>query len=120
MATKHPMPTNLGPKSRRLWRDVAAKYDLRPDECRLLEDSCREVDLIERLEAALVDAPLMERGSQGQMVASPLVSELRQHRSVLAGLFRALKLPDESGRRGESAEEISAKARAAARSRWGG
>lgn len=73
---------------------VIDRYDLRPDEVRLLADGCREADIIERLEAELADAPLMVKGSMGQLVASPLVSEVRQHRAVLAGLLKSLKLPD--------------------------
>src|SRR5690606_41193051 len=67
-----------------LWDSIVPAYDLRPDEARMLADACREADIVQRLEDELADAPLMVQGSQGQLVASPLVSELRQHRSVLA------------------------------------
>lgn len=118
MATSAPMPSRLAPKGRRLWKEIVERYDLRPDEVRVLEDACREVDIIERLEAELRDGPLMVRGSQGQLVSSPLVSELRQHRSVLAGLLRALKLPDEESTAAQREQRESEQARAAARARW--
>jgi hypothetical protein len=37
----------------------------------------------------------MVRGSQGQKVINPLISELRQYRASRAALLRQLKLPDE-------------------------
>src|SRR5690606_5966339 len=114
MATT-PTPQRLGRKARRLWRDVTSVYDLRPDELRVLEDACREVDLIERLEEELRDAQLVVRGSMGQPVANPLVQEIRQHRAVLRGLLGSLKLPDEDDRQ---ALARSTSARAAAQARW--
>jgi phage terminase small subunit len=110
-----PPPAKLGAKAKRLWRDVADEYELRADELRVLEDICREVDLIEKLQKEL-DKPatqLIVRGSMGQPVANPLVQELRQHRSVVARLLAGLKLPDE-----EAAAERSTSAREAANARW--
>jgi hypothetical protein len=63
----------------------------------------------------MAGAPLLVRGSQGQDVINPLISELRQHRATLASLLRQLKLPDESTR---LAEARSTSARAAANARW--
>lgn len=90
-------PTKLSAKSRRLWTDITAAYELRVDELRVLEDSCREIDLIERMEAEQRDLPLVAKGSMGQDVAAPLVQELRQHRATLARLLLQLKLPEEGG-----------------------
>ena len=113
MATKPTRPPKLGRKGSALWRDIASQYELRPDETRTLEDACREADLIERLEDELREAPLMVAGSMGQLVASPLVSEVRQHRATLGQLLRSLKLPDDSGE-----TDVSSSARKAARARW--
>lgn len=112
--TKPTAPAHLGGKARKLWRDISGEYELRADELRVLEDACREVDLVERLEESLRSEPLVVEGSQGQPVASPLVQELRQHRVVLARLLAQLKLPDESG-----ARDTSSAARTAAAARWG-
>lgn len=112
---KMPAPAKLKTKARRLWVDVTATYALRPDELRILEDACREVDLIERLQSELADADLLVEGSQGQPVANPLVQEIRQHRGQLQRLLGSLKLPDETERGGG---ERSASARAAANQRW--
>jgi hypothetical protein len=113
--TKTVAPSNLGAKSKRLWTTITSSYELRADELRILEDACREVDIVERLETEFRDAPTMVRGSMGQEVASPLLQELRQHRAVVARLLGQLKLPDEDGRQQES---VSNAARKAANARW--
>lgn len=113
--TKPAAPSNLGTKAKRLWTDITASYDLRSDERRILEDACREVDIIERLEVEFRTADTMVKGSMGQLVASPLLQELRQHRAVAARLLGMLKLPDEDGRQQES---VSNAARKAANARW--
>lgn len=107
-------PRNLGGKAQKFWRDVTGEYTLRADELIVLEDACREIELIEQIEAAQAEEPMIATGSMGQPVAAPLIQELRQHRSVLARLLGTLKLPDEGGQ-GASA---SAKARSAASARW--
>lgn len=114
--TKPAAPTNLGAKAKRLWSDISGAYELRADERRILEDACREIDIIERLEREFRDADTMVKGSMGQLVASPLLQELRQHRAVAARLLGMLKLPDEDGRAQES---VSNAARKAANARWG-
>lgn len=118
MPTKAPKPADLGTQGSWLWDQITTGYDLRPDEVQVLRDACREADLIERLELEQRDQSLKSRGSQGQEVASPLVSELRQHRSTLAGMLRGLKLPDSDAQAAQKAETDSQKARAAARARW--
>lgn len=112
-------PAGLGESGRELWNSVALTYDLRPDEVRMLADACREADIVERLEMELMDSPLMVKGSMGQLTASPLVSEVRQHRTVLAGLLSKLKLPDTPAGSERKRAVASENARTAARARWG-
>jgi len=119
MTTTPTPPARLGEAGRELWASIVPAYDLRPDELRMLADACREADIVQRLEDELADSPLMVKGSQGQLVASPLVSEVRQHRTVLAGLLKALKLPDTNATAQRRATEVAEQARAAARARWG-
>lgn len=116
MAERVVAPKGLQVKGKRLWRDITSGYELRADELRILEDACREVDLIERLEAELSTAPLVVNGSMGQPVAQPLVQEIRQHRGVLARLLTSLKLPDDEAAGGS---DRASAARAAAIARWG-
>lgn len=112
MAT-HIAPKSLGEAGKALWTETAKSYDLRADEREILRAACAEADLIVKMEATLVDEPLMTTGSMGQMVAHPMLAELRQHRTTMSALLRGLKLPDVSGEQGESNQQ-----RDAANSRW--
>ena len=120
---KTPLPTtprDLDRAGRKLWREIArsGKYELRPDELRILEDACREADLIDDLATEAKDAEKIVRGSQGQDVINPLISELRQHRIALRSLLGALHLPDEDSSAGQESPR-STQARRAAQARWG-
>jgi len=118
MPRKPPAPAGLSSGGLKLWRAVLAAHDLQCHDLRILEDSCHEVDLIDRLSRELADSPSMVKGSMGQLVASPLVSEVRQHRATLNTLLRGLKLPaDDSGAVNE-ARERTEKALTAARAKW--
>lgn len=107
------VPNGLKAAGKRLWSATTDTYELRQDELEILRSACFEADLIVRMEDELSDDSLTVLGSQGQIVAHPLVQELRQHRSTMAGLLRGLKLPDESG-----AGAASNQQRSAAQSRW--
>ena len=111
-------PSGIGKHGGKFWEEIAGSFNLRPDELRILEDACREVDLIERIAEELETADLLTMGSMGQLVTSPLVTEIRQHRALLARLLGQLKLPDESGQ-SRGAADRSTSARAAAVARWG-
>lgn len=117
--TKHKPPPRLGDRALDLWNGIAGSgsYELRIDELLILEDACREIDLIERMEAEQSSGSLTALGSQGQPVAAPLIAELRQHRAMVAALMRQLKLPDSGD--GRAAQSTTEKARMAANTRWG-
>lgn len=112
-------PARLGKHGTDLWTSIVPDYDLRPDEIRVLSDACREADIIGRLEDELTDSPLMVKGSMGQLTASPLVSEVRMHRVVLANLLSKLKIPDSPAGVARKRAVTSEKAVMAARARWG-
>lgn len=116
---KPSVPRGLCEKAQKLWRETVAVYDLRADELRLLEDACREVDLVEAMVTELRGAPLIVRGSMGQDVEHPLLGEIRQHRVVLARLLKQLDLPDEEEPAGQGAAgDRSASMRSVAEARW--
>jgi len=114
-----PTPARLDTQGLALWNSIIPRFELRPDELRILTDACREADIIERLELELIDNDLMVKGSMGQLTASPLVSELRMHRTTLAGLLAKLKIPDSPAGAARKRAVTSQKAVAAARVRWG-
>ena len=87
-------PKGLLKKGKETWKSVTDEYTLRTDELDILEDICREADMIDRLEEAMIGAELLVQGSQGQQVANPLIGELRQHRATKKALWAQLKLPD--------------------------
>lgn len=115
-------PPTLDKAGKKLWREISKDYDLRPDEYRILEDACREADLIEVLADEQAAQPVMITGSMGQRVLNPLIAEVRQHRATLSTLLGKLKLPDdpEAGDAGgdTAGDDRATKARAAANARW--
>jgi hypothetical protein len=114
-------PKDLKPAGAKLWRLISdpAKYELRPDELRILEDACREADLIDEIQRQLAGEPFMVTGSQGQDVIHPLIPELRQHRATLTSMLLKLKLPDDEPTVKSEASPRSVGARNAANARWG-
>lgn len=117
-----PPPKGLKTHGRGLWKAVTSDYSFRPDELSVLADVCRMSDMVALMEAALEEEPtLLVRGSQGQLVINPLVSEMRQYRSARSALLRQLKLPDldETGSSADGdAGARSSIARNAANVRW--
>lgn len=106
-------PSGLKAAGRRLWKQLTnGDYEFNSAEIRILEDACREADIIDRIEGELGSAALVVSGSQGQPVASPLVQEVRQHRMVFKSLVAALKLPDDeesSGSESDAARTLAFK-----------
>ena len=116
-----PAPPGLSPAARKLWRDVEKGQRLRPDQFRILEDACKEADVIDAMEAAWLEEgrPMTSRGSQGQLVAHPLISELRQHRGTITTLLRTLALADTDTSATDAKRATRESATALARARWG-
>lgn len=104
-------------RSSTMWKSVTSTFELRPDELRLLEDCCREMDLIDRLQKVIDKEGLTTTGSTGQVVIHPAVQEIRQHRNVLRLQLVNLSLPDEEEKQ-ESVRSSSDKARVVAHARW--
>ena len=113
------MPAGLGESGAELWTSIAGTYTLRADELRVLQDACRQADLIAELEEARRGEPLTTRGSMGQDVINPYISELRAHRTVLSNLLKTLKLPEDANTTARKNTRTSEQARKAARARWG-
>lgn len=100
-----------------LWAESTKIYQLSAHEKLILKGACTALDNISKLEDELDGADLMSKGSMGQDVANPLLSELRQTQAAFDRAMKQLALPDADGVDEGSARSSSA--RAAANARWG-
>jgi hypothetical protein len=67
---KHPgRPAGLGLAGARLWRRVAAEFEMNPAELMLLEQACRTADVLTGIDEALDGEPLTVKGSMGQFAS---------------------------------------------------
>ncbi|QFU97883.1 hypothetical protein KDY119_01389 [Luteimicrobium xylanilyticum] len=73
------------------------------------------------IDVALIDAPMVVRGAQGQLVAHPLLSEARRSRAQIATLLGKIGLEDPAVATGRGGRTTSTSARRAALARhYGG
>lgn len=116
MTAKVTAPRGLKTVGAKLWRQITADYELRPDELVTLEKVCRASDRIVTMEDELGDA-VTATGSMGQVVVHPLIAEIRAHEAQVSMMLARLKLPDAGGGAGME-DSRSTQARSAAQSRW--
>lgn len=108
-------PQGMGPRGKRLWRDVLEKFVLRPDEMATLESACYAEQRVVEIREQLAGMDLLVFGSTGQLVTNPLLIEVRAHENHVATLLARLKLKDvEAGAAGATTNN----ARTAAQARW--
>ena len=104
-------------RGRRFWRAVVAEHELRVDEHELLAETCRLLDLVDRLRGAAAEDPVVVDGR-----THPALIELRQTRQQLRLHLAQLAIPDPAADAGELPAEVAnlrtIKARRAARARW--
>lgn len=100
--TTQRVPSGLGTKGRRLWRELCEIHEFEPAERVILEEACRIADRLDRLDAFLAgseDAWLKFRvnddGSEVTVTIDSALSEARQQANVLKQLVVSLRLPDE-------------------------
>ncbi|MBT1171284.1 hypothetical protein [Bifidobacterium sp. SO4] len=119
-ASGHRMPGKLikDGKGQRLWRDLTAKWEFTEEEYRLLESACYTADRI-TLERREIGDKLTVEGSMGQIVAHPLLAQLRADEEHLAKLLARIEMPEPEENTNTSTEgERSAQMRAVVNSRW--
>lgn len=97
-------PAHLDNAGAKLWEKTVELYDLSEHELAILGQACRTLDMCESLSRVVRRDGYMVKGSMGQKVVNPAIPELRQQRSALASLFRALDLPDVEASSGEDVE----------------
>ncbi|MCC0099443.1 hypothetical protein K7B10_32645 [Streptomyces flavotricini] len=109
-------PEGLAAAGQGLWQQITKDYELSPDELALLGQTCRTLDELEAISAALAAGPAVVEGSMGQPKASALFAEARAHRLVLAKLLDQLALPAEGEEVGKTPNQE--RASKAANVRW--
>lgn len=111
-------PSGLKAAGKALWRAIHLAYDFEdaPEKLVILEQAARTADVTARLQAVVDKAyDLRVLGSQGQPVAMPEVSELRQYRALLASLLKAVNCPED-----EDVLTRSELGKMGAKARWSG
>lgn len=91
-----PIPPGLKVKGAATWVRLTDAYEFEaaPERLLILEELCRCVDMVDRLQSIIDNADdLRVRGSQGQPVSLPEIAECRQWRAQITSLTRALSLP---------------------------
>ena len=90
------VPAGLDKPGKALWRRITSEFDLQsdPDRAKLLFQACKTADQIAELDEAAADAPLTVRGSMGQPVRSPFISEARVQRGLLAQLLARMNFAE--------------------------
>ncbi len=111
-------PADLEAPGRELWLAVRRDWVLLPTEDRLLEEACRTLDELRRIEQALSDSDVITTGSKGQRRADPLLAEARAHRLTLRGLFDSLGISEAEADAGSAEAQRSHAGRSLARQRW--
>lgn len=100
-------PAGLGPRGRRLWRDITGEHQLDAMQRVLLEEACRaasRLDILDQLLRGEVDvwATLVHdlRTEDYELKIDGAMAEARQQQNILKQLLASLRLPDEaSGKR---------------------
>lgn len=115
------MDADFGPAGARLVESITATFDFseEPGKLAILARAARTADTIAALEAEAATQPLTAKGSMGQEVISPLISEARAQTSLLDRLLKSLQLPDSDEDTAAKAEQRQRRARKAAQTRWG-
>jgi P27 family predicted phage terminase small subunit len=115
------VPAALDKAGKALWRaivaDLDAGWELDARELHLLERACRCADELAVLEAAVDADGLTVKGSRGQTVVHPALSEARQLRLVQLRLLGAIEMVDPQAAI-RSATPAQARGRKAAEARW--
>lgn len=109
-------PAGLDQRGRRFWSSTVADFDLSGAELELLAEVCRTLDNLDQLADMIGKHGATVKGSQGQPVVNPALTEARGQRAILHRLLAALQLPDEDDQPVPSARSVAS--RDAARARW--
>jgi phage terminase small subunit len=105
-------PRALQVSGKTLWNNIINQYALDPAEHVLLEQLCRTVDVLDRINADLDEMGVTVSGSTGQPRVNPLLAERREQIKIVDRLQMALALPvagEPQGRRRSGQAKATAK-----------
>lgn len=113
-------PERLGEVGTEFWMSVVSEFDFsaEPGKLAILERACHTKDTIHQLEQAQLSADLITKGSMGQAVISPFISETRQQTKLLESLVKSLGLPESDEEIQASIDRRSKAGKAGANARW--
>jgi len=97
LVVRDPAPNGLTAKSAQFWYEMIETFDFAPHERMILEQVCRELDLIAKMETAQRASSVIIDGQYGVPTSAPMLAEVARHRSLVARLTAALKLPADAG-----------------------
>ena len=113
------LPSGLGNAGRALWSSIAKglpdDWELDEREAAYLTLAAHQADDLTRLETAIKRDGAMTKGSAGQPVVNPALTEARQARLAIGRLLGQIELPDEDE---EPRTEAGRRGQRAARARW--
>jgi len=89
-------PPDLGPRGKRLWREMAGSGSLTPAHWVLLEEACRLSDRLDWLNSILQRACSPVKANDGEEegespAIGPLLAEARQQQTALRGLVAEIR-----------------------------
>jgi hypothetical protein len=112
MVEQQKPPPGIGVEGKKLWRHVARAVaaddlELTAVEQLWLASAARLTDRVAELEAAIDGADMILPGYNGQPVAHPLLTEIRQHHLLISQTLARLKVdvPEEPGVLGVAGEQ---------------
>jgi len=115
-------PRKLGSAGRKLWKSVTDTFDFvdEPHKLELLEKAARTADKIAKFEALTDELGdnLTSKGSAGQLIVHPYVTEIRNQTKLLESLLASMKLPATDEELLAQAEQRSRAGKTAASARW--
>ncbi|WP_424936681.1 MULTISPECIES: P27 family phage terminase small subunit [Bacteria] len=113
MASTFRARTSWSAGAKRVFREVSEDHpDLEKSSLSALYAACDLLSEADNMQSQINEDGLMVKGSMGQDVAHPLISEVRQYRRAALDSIRGLGLSNRSG--------ASAAASALANKRWAG
>jgi P27 family predicted phage terminase small subunit len=86
----------LGVRGRELWDSIMGDLEGDVHDAAIVLETCRTLDTIDSLVAAVAEHGVVVSGSRGQVTVNPAVAELRQQQASFARLLGQLNLDEEA------------------------